>query len=58
MFDPLLLGFFITGNLDPFLLIVWTISKSSNYDGMKMSWEMKSIHDNFLFQIVMVDDSS
>jgi hypothetical protein len=41
-----------------FLRTIWTVSKSSNYDEMKMSWEIKSIHDDFSFQIVMVVDNS
>jgi hypothetical protein len=40
---------FFTDNLDRF--------KVFNYGEIKMSWEMKSIHDYFSFQIVMVDDS-
>jgi hypothetical protein len=41
-----------------FLPIIWTVLKSLNYDKIKISWEMESTHDDFLFQIVMVDDSS
>jgi hypothetical protein len=53
IFDPPSVASFL-----PFLLTIWTVSKSSNYDEMKMSWEIKSIHDDFSFQIVMVVDNS
>jgi hypothetical protein len=40
---------------EPFLA---EVLNSSNYDETKLSWEMKSIHDDFSFQFVLVDDSS
>jgi hypothetical protein len=61
MFNPPLDGIFktfLTDNLNLFLQTIWTLSKSSNYDGIKMSWKIKSIHDDFSFQIVIIDDSS
>jgi hypothetical protein len=33
------------------------VLNSSNYDEIKLSWEMKSIRDDLSFQFMMVDNS-